>query len=103
MKAAAVAAECGHQVTLYERAPRLGGQALLAQLLPHRAEFGGIVTNLAREMALAGVEVRTSVEATASLIAAREARSCDPRHAAPARACRPSRAARGSRSSMPMT
>ena len=69
MKAAAVAAECGHQVTLYERARRLGGQALLAQLLPHRAEFGGIVTNLAREMALAGVDVRTGVEATASLIA----------------------------------
>src|SRR4029077_13630082 len=69
MKAASVAAECGHDVVLHERAARLGGQALLAQLLPHRAEFGGIVTNLAREMVLAGVEVRTGVEATASLIA----------------------------------
>lgn len=57
MKAAAVAAERGHQVTLHEKAPQLGGQALLAQLLPGRAEFGGIVTNLAREMELAGVEV----------------------------------------------
>jgi pyruvate/2-oxoglutarate dehydrogenase complex dihydrolipoamide dehydrogenase (E3) component len=44
-------------VTLFERADQLGGQALLAQLLPHRAEFGGIVTNLAREMELAGVKV----------------------------------------------
>ena len=54
MKAAAVAAERGHDVTLYEASARLGGQALLAQLLPGRAEFGGIVTNLAREMELAG-------------------------------------------------
>ena len=59
MKAAAVAAERGHAVTLYETGPRLGGQALLAQLLPGRTEFGGIVTNLERELALAGVEVVT--------------------------------------------
>jgi 2,4-dienoyl-CoA reductase-like NADH-dependent reductase (Old Yellow Enzyme family) len=57
MKAAAVAAERGHEVTLYERTRRLGGQALLAQLLPGRAEFGGIVGNLAREVELAGVRV----------------------------------------------
>ena len=60
MKAAAIAAARGHEVTLYEAAPRLGGQALLAQQLPGRAEFGGIVTNLAREMALAGVKVVTN-------------------------------------------
>ncbi len=58
MKAAAVAARRGHRVTLCEAGPRLGGQALLAQLLPGRAEFGGIVTNLAHEAALAGVEVK---------------------------------------------
>ena len=58
MKAAAVAAERGHHVTLYERNAQLGGQALLAQLLPGRYEFGGIVTNLAREMELAGVRQR---------------------------------------------
>lgn len=57
MKAAAVAAARGHQVTLCERAERLGGQTLLAQLLPGRAEFGGIVTNLSREMELARVDV----------------------------------------------
>ncbi len=57
MKAAAVAAERGHEVTLYEASGRLGGQTLLAQALPGRAEFGGIVTNLAREMELAGVRV----------------------------------------------
>jgi NADPH-dependent 2,4-dienoyl-CoA reductase/sulfur reductase-like enzyme len=58
MKAAAVLAERGHHVTLCEASSQLGGQALIAQLLPGRAEFGGIVTNLTREMELAGVEVR---------------------------------------------
>ena len=70
MKAAAVAAERGHKVTLCEAAPRLGGQTLLAQMLPGRAEFGGIVTNLAREMELAGAEVRLSTAVTAELAAA---------------------------------
>jgi len=70
MKAAAVAAARGHEVTLYEAAPRLGGQALLAQLLPGRTEFGGIVTNLSREMELAGVQVRTRAEVTPELVAA---------------------------------
>lgn len=69
MKAAAVAAAAGHRVTLWERARRLGGKALLAQLLPHRAEFGGIITNLQREMELAGVSVTLGTEATPSLIA----------------------------------
>jgi 2,4-dienoyl-CoA reductase-like NADH-dependent reductase (Old Yellow Enzyme family)/thioredoxin reductase len=57
MKAAAIAAERGHQVSLFEAERRLGGQALLAQLLPGRAEFGGIVTNLQRELQLTGVQV----------------------------------------------
>ncbi len=57
MKAASVAAESGHRVTLLERGPRLGGQALLAQQLPHREEFGGIAGNLSREAERAGVEI----------------------------------------------
>ena len=57
MKTAAVAAERGHAVTLYESSNRLGGQALLAQMLPGRAEFGGIITNLTREVERAGVNV----------------------------------------------
>ena len=58
MKAAAVAARRGHDVTLCEASGQLGGQVNLAQLLPRRAEFGGASTNLQREMQLAGVEVR---------------------------------------------
>ena len=51
MKAALTAAERGHRVTLHEAKSRLGGQALLAQLLPERSEFGGLVTNLEQELA----------------------------------------------------
>lgn len=57
MKAAAVAAGRGHDVTLYDAGTQLGGQALLAQLLPERAEFGGIITNLARECEREGVRI----------------------------------------------
>lgn len=68
MKAAAIAAQRGHDVELWERASRLGGQALLAQQLPGREEFGGIVDNLSREMTSAGVRVRLGRDATANSI-----------------------------------
>jgi 2,4-dienoyl-CoA reductase-like NADH-dependent reductase (Old Yellow Enzyme family) len=68
MKAAAVAAERGHQVTLYERDDQLGGQVKLAQLLPGRTEFGGIITNFTGEMARAGVVVETGVEMHATML-----------------------------------
>ena len=70
MKAAAVAAERGHKVILAEKSARLGGQALLAQELPGRAEFGGIVTNLNKEMERHGVEVRLNTEVTRALLEA---------------------------------
>ena len=70
MKAATVAAARGHRVTLYEASDRLGGQALLAQLLPGRAEFGGIVTNLSHEVDQAGVAVRRNITVDRALIEA---------------------------------
>ena len=68
MKAAAVAAARGHRVTLYEAASQLGGQALLAQQLPRRAEFGGIITNLSRELELAQVRVVKGCRVDAALV-----------------------------------
>jgi len=68
MKAAAIAAERGHEVTLYEAGPALGGQVALAQLLPGRAEFGGVTQNLAREVKAAGVTVELGVEVTHELV-----------------------------------
>ena len=71
MKAAIVAAERGHDVSLFEADKRLGGQALLAQLLPGRAEFGGLVTNMQRELAAAGVEVHTGRRVDRELLRSR--------------------------------
>lgn len=68
MKAAAVLAARGHEVALHEAAAQLGGQARLAQLLPGRAEFGGIVTNFEREMQLAGVAVHRNSPVTRTLV-----------------------------------
>ena len=68
MKAAVTAAERGYRVSLYESAPRLGGQALLAQRLPGREEFGGLVTNLEQELASAGVNVEIGSRMTPAAI-----------------------------------
>jgi NADPH-dependent 2,4-dienoyl-CoA reductase/sulfur reductase-like enzyme len=68
MKAAAVAAQRGHEVTLYEASAQLGGQVLLAQLLPRRSEFGGASTNLQREMELAGVRVVRNTRVDRALV-----------------------------------
>lgn len=68
MKAALTAAKRGHDVTLYEAEAQLGGQARLAQLLPRRAEFGGIITNLTRELELAQVQVRRGQRVDRALV-----------------------------------
>ena len=68
MKAAVTAAEQGHQVILCESGSRLGGQALLAQLLPERVEFGGLVTNLERELKTFGVDVRLNTRVDRSIV-----------------------------------
>jgi 2,4-dienoyl-CoA reductase-like NADH-dependent reductase (Old Yellow Enzyme family) len=70
MKAAVIAAQRGHEAVLYEAEQRLGGQALLAQLLPGRAEFGGLITNLQRELELAAVRVHRNLRVDAALVAA---------------------------------
>lgn len=58
LKAAAAAAERGHDVTVFEAARRIGGQVLLAERLPGRGEFGGAITNLEHETKRLGVSFR---------------------------------------------
>lgn len=70
MKAAATAAAMGHRVSLHEASAQLGGQARLAQLLPGRSEFGGIVTNLSTEMKRAGVTVHLNSPVTLETVEA---------------------------------
>lgn len=68
MKAAVTAAERGHRVILCEASGRLGGQALLAQLLPGRAEFGGLITNLEQELKRQSVEVRLNTPVSKAVL-----------------------------------
>ena len=70
LKAAAVAAARGHRVTLYERSRRVGGQVLLGQELPGRAEFGGAVPNLLGEAQRAGVRIVTDTRVDRELVEA---------------------------------
>ena len=74
MRAAASAAARGHRVTLLEQAARLGGQVNLAEALPGRAEFGGVTTNLMRELKTAEVDVRLGTRADVDLL--RDAPDC---------------------------
>ena len=69
LKAAAVAAARGHKVTLHEASNHLGGQALLAQKLPGREDFGGLAQNLIREAQQAGVCIETRSVVDAAYIA----------------------------------
>ncbi|MBP6862744.1 MAG: FAD-dependent oxidoreductase [Neisseriaceae bacterium] len=59
MQAALVAAQRGHTVSLYEASATLGGQALLAQNLARRTEFGGLITNLKHALAKQPVAIHT--------------------------------------------
>lgn len=72
MKAATIASQRGHQVELYEASKQLGGQALLAQLLPGRAEFGGLVTNLQREIEQSSVKVFRQTRVDRQLISEKQ-------------------------------
>jgi hypothetical protein len=70
LKAASVLASRGHDVTIHERGPVLGGQVLLAQLLPGREEFGGVATNLARELKRSGATVVLNSTVTKDVVTA---------------------------------
>jgi 2,4-dienoyl-CoA reductase-like NADH-dependent reductase (Old Yellow Enzyme family) len=68
MKCAVVAAGRGHAVTLYDKAPQPGGQALLAQLLPGREEFGGLVTNLMRELESGDIQLVSNCDVDSAML-----------------------------------
>ena len=70
LRAAVVAAERGHRVTLLERADRLGGQVRYAAALPGRASWLLAADDLERAARRLGVEVRLGVDADAGTVLA---------------------------------
>jgi mycofactocin system FadH/OYE family oxidoreductase 2 len=70
MKAAEVAARRGHQVVLFEKSDRLGGQILVAAKVPYRDEFRGIVRYLEHQLSKLPVEIRLNEAATADAVCA---------------------------------
>jgi 2,4-dienoyl-CoA reductase-like NADH-dependent reductase (Old Yellow Enzyme family)/thioredoxin reductase len=70
MRAAVELAGDGHSVTLYERAGELGGQLRSAREVPGRGSIDLLIRDLRRDLAAAGVEVLSGVEATAELLRA---------------------------------
>ena len=70
MEAARVAAERGHQVVLFERSERLGGQVKLVMQTPMRESFEEIIRFGEKQLPKLGVDVRLGVEADAETILA---------------------------------
>lgn len=68
METARTLAERGHQVTLFERARKLGGQLNLAAVPPGRGEFADAVRYLSSELYRVGVRVELGKEADADTV-----------------------------------
>ena len=68
MSAALAAHSRGHQVTLFERSSRLGGQLDIAAAPPGRDEFSCLARDLARQVELARIPVVLNCEVDAALI-----------------------------------
>ncbi len=72
MEAARVAKLRGHEVILFEKSDRLGGQVNLAAVPPARAEMAGITRWLELQCRKLGVDVRLGVEATVDTVLAEQ-------------------------------
>jgi len=70
MQLAATARARGHQVELWERQSRLGGQMLLSSQLPTQGEFSGYIAFQQRRLEALGVDVRLGVDADAERVTA---------------------------------
>lgn len=73
MEAACIAAQRGHQVSLYEKSHALGGNVLLASIPPKRERLKKIIEFLENELRRLGVEIFLNVEVTAEMIKQRKA------------------------------
>lgn len=65
LAASTVAAERGHQVTLFEGSNKIGGQFNIAKQIPGKAEFQETLRYFKRRLEVTGVEVKLETIATA--------------------------------------
>ncbi|CAO1662321.1 dimethylglycine demethylation protein DgcA [Salinicola sp. NYA28a] len=72
MEAARVAAERGHDVTLFEAEPQLGGQITLAAKAPQRDQIAGITRWYEMELSRLGVDIRLEARADDAMIRDRQ-------------------------------
>ncbi|MBA5685798.1 NADPH-dependent 2,4-dienoyl-CoA reductase [Rugamonas apoptosis] len=64
LSAATVAAECGHDVTLFDSNPGIGGQFRIAMQIPGKEEFAETVRYFGRKIELTGVKLRLGERVT---------------------------------------
>ncbi len=64
LSAATVAAECGHDVMLFEASADLGGQFRIAMQIPGKEEFAETIRYFTRKLAATGVTVRLNTRVT---------------------------------------
>ena len=68
MEAARVVALRGHQVTLYEKESRLGGQLLQAVVPPHKDNLARLIDYLTTQLTKLGITLKLGLEVTPRLI-----------------------------------
>jgi 2,4-dienoyl-CoA reductase (NADPH2) len=64
LSAATVAAECGHEVTLFDAADSIGGQFKVAMRIPGKEEFTETIRYFGRKLELTGVQLRLNQRVT---------------------------------------
>lgn len=68
MEAARVAALRGHEVTLFDKGPSLGGQLLVASIPPHKGELKLLSDYLITQVSKSGVNIELGKEATLEVV-----------------------------------
>ncbi len=68
LKAAAVAAERGHRVTLFEQGNRLGGQFALAAKASYKEEFNDVIDHMALMAQRAGVDIHFNTRVSPEMV-----------------------------------
>ena len=70
LSAATVAAECGHDVTLFDSSDSIGGQFKIAMQIPGKEEFAETIRYFGRKIELTGVKLRLNQRVTREQLAA---------------------------------